>query len=115
MAVWVAAGATYELTWDAREAHPVYENLDCANIDTEADPPTPMDVLRPVEPGPYRIDVYAGTAASLPEECYVDQDGVSCSDGSYYGPGVACPWLDKVSTPFTLPETGDLTVDIELS
>jgi hypothetical protein len=122
----IAPGDTHDLVWDAWEERITRQKIDCTKTYPERGSTTiatvPIGIARPAQAGEYRIDVAYLIGAST-ERCrsqggtVLDGPGPHCYEWEpdTESSGEICDTdLERMSVPFTLPETGDVTVDIEL-
>ncbi len=124
----VPAGETLTLTWDAREEALFYETLTCPTgypYDRES-VQTPVGVARPAPAGDYQVvlgvvpqatlqalaaaDAATCSVQTSPTEGYLCNDELS--DGSTVGH--ECLSNNVLPVAFQLPQSGDVTVSVEL-
>lgn len=118
----IAAGATYEVTWDARALRTYEVEIDCSARGWPGMPPqkSTYGVLQPVKDGAYTATF--AMESSLPKECTASGDTASCSfgfmggyPGSYPPPTAArCSSTLTATATFTLASSGDVRVPVEV-
>lgn len=106
----IAAGASYAISWDARELHAVQIETSCA----QGDVPGFAGASQPVPAGGYRVNL--GFAAP-PAGCTAIGDDASCDPS----PGATPPPIQErcaadlvLPKTFALPASGDLSVPVTL-
>jgi hypothetical protein len=115
----VGAGESVDVTWDARELVTWRESITCN--DGAPFPPrhssSVTGVPQPVEAGKYRISL--GVEPTLPSGCSGTDPDYRCNilygtnDMSEYAP--RCATSSVATVDFSLPETGDVHVTIQLN
>jgi hypothetical protein len=118
---WSAPGDTRELIWDAREERVVFQTVQCSDLVEDPAQETaqvPIGVARPAAPGDYQVEIAYFVGTPNEQDCFAEADGVRCVGGltNAYQLGEICDisGLERMTVPFTLPKTGDVTVDIEI-
>jgi hypothetical protein len=114
----LAPGASYTMTWDARRLVTWTEEVECPR--GPGAPVTETEyhgVLQPVAADTYLMTV--GYADSIPADCSRSQDVLTCNagfpDGIFPMPiRVMCPLMRSASLTFTLPQMGDVRVELAL-
>lgn len=115
----VAPGETLEITWDARQLARYTEPLDCSDWGGGTSC-VPSGVRQPAEAGDYTFVV--GALSSLPSDCTDNGDGTAgcISQGGGFDelPGSVqrlCDVATTVEANFSLPASGALAVDVDLT